>query len=290
MRTISSLIILSFFFGIYAAAPVSAQSDTTKKALENVKESVTTLINAKDEENKNEITFRIEAFKKVIDFSIAEAKDFKVKLLTLDAKKIGAPTNVWREEMIKKIEQALEYYNKEKDFIKKYEGEITLEEIKTRAESFKLWRETIYLPAADEINDYFLIEQQKQALETTKKRGDKIRGDIEKLKKTKIKTLDLQKLLSKTDLLMKEAEELYEKAASLFYKTKIEPLTPKENDLEIKKPIEENTTSTATSTISNNKEGLSELSIRDLAKESFARVKDIYRIFIDMSNIVRKLL
>jgi len=288
MRAISFFIIFSFLLGMCFSLPARAQSDTTKKALESVKESVTTLINIKDEENPNDIVFRIETFKKVIDFSIAEAKDLKIKLFGIDAKKVGTSTIAWKNRMMKNIDTALEYYDSEKNFIKEREASLTLVEIKTRAESFKEWRESKYIPTADEINNFFLVEQQKQALETTRKRAEKIRLDIEKLKWAKIKTAELEKLFSKVDPMIKDAEELNDKADFLFYTTKIlqQPLKEEVTDEINTDGTINTTTSTATDKIEKNPE----LSIKDLVKESFAKVKNIYQIFIDMSSLVRKLL
>lgn len=286
MRVISFFIIFSFLFGVYSHVPAHAQSDTTKKALESVKESVTTLINAKDEENPNDIAFRIETFKKVIDFSIAETKDLKIKLFGIDSKKVGTSTIVWKNKMMKNLDEALEYYDSEKSFIKDGENSLVLTEIKTRAEVFKGWREDKYVPTADEINDYFLIEQQKQALETTKNRANKIRIDIEKLKKARIKTFDLEKLFSKTDILIKDAQELNDKATLLFYKTKI---LPPQDEVIISEATEE-VIHITTSTIIHGVEKNPEPSTKDLVKESFTKVKNVYQIFIDMSNVARKLL
>lgn len=288
MRTISFFIIFSFVGGVYFSTSVYAQSDTTKKALESVKESVTTLINAKDEENPNDIVFRIETFKKVIDFSIAEAKDLKIKLFGIDAKKVGTSTIAWKNRMMKNIDEALEYYDSEKNFIKEGEAFLVVAEVKTRAESFKEWRESKYIPTADEINNYFLIGQQKQALETTKNRAEKIRLDIEKLKKAKIKTSGLEKLFSKVDPMIKDAQELNDKADLIFYKTKIlqQPLKEEVKNEMIANEIINTATSTTTDEIEKNPE----LSIKDLVKESFTKVKNIYQIFIDMSSVVRKLL
>ena len=289
MRIISLFIILSVVSGVSLYSPAHAQSDATKKALEDVKDSVSTLIIVKDEENQNGIAFRIEAFKKVIDFSIAEAKDLKIKLLALDVKKLSTSTNIWGSEAMKKLDSALEYYDTEKSFMKEHEGEITLEEIKDRAESFKMWREKTYLPAANQINEYFLVEQQKQALETTENRTEKVRADIEKLKKARIKTWELQKMISKVDILVKNAQELNDRAATLFYETRVLPLLPDEH-IKITNEETERATSSATSTATGEAEKKPPSSIEDLAKESFARVKDVYRIFIDMSNLVNKLL
>ncbi len=289
MRTISLFILFSLLSGIYFYTPAHAQSDTTKKALEDVKESVTTLINAKDEENPNDIAFRIETFKKVIDFSIAETKDLKIKLFDIDSKKVGTSTIEWKNRMMKNLDDALEYYDSEKNFIKENEASLTLPEIKTKAESFKEWREKEYTPTADEINDYFLIEQQKQALDITKKRAEKIRVDIEKLKKARIKTAELEKMFSKTEVLLKDAQELNDKAVLLFSTTKILQL-PESKDEKILMNATEEATSTATSTVTDEVEKNPQLSIKDLVKESFTKVKNIYQIFIDMSNVVRKLL
>lgn len=288
MRAISFFIIFSFLFGACSYAPAHAQSDTTKRALESVKESVTTLINAKDEENPNDIAFRIETFKKVIEFSIAEAHDLKIKLFGIDSKKVGTSTVVWKNKMMKGLDEALEYYDSEKSFIKDEEDSLILAEVKTRAGVFKEWREDKYVPTADEVNDYFLIEQQKQALETTKKRTEKIRLDIEKLKRAKIKTAGLEKLFLRVDPMIKDAQELNDKADLLFYKTKILQQPLKEG------VMGETTTdeiiSATTSTVIEEIEKNPEPSVKDLVRESFTKVKSVYQIFIDMSNVVKKLL
>lgn len=282
---------LIFVSGITFSLEIRAQSDATKKALEEVRGSVSTLITVKDEENPMSIAFRIEAYKKVIDFSIAEAKDLRIKLFNLDDKKIGEDVVIWKVKNIEKLDSVIEYYESEKEIIKKNQGSITLEEIKEIAEAFKEKRENLYIPLVNEINDYFLIEQQNRALETTSQRTERVKSDIEKLKKTKIKTKDLEKLFSPVESMLGDAKKMNEKASSLFFEKYIGPLLIKDV-VEILEEDGKNATSTTTSTIQNveKKADAEELSIKDLVKDSFINVKDIYKIFIEMSNLVRKLL
>ena len=289
---------------IGGASMAHGQSDTAKKALESVKESVDTLIGAKDENNPNDAVFRVEAFKKVLDFSITEIKDLKVKLLaSLDNE--ASSTISWKDNVIDRIDSALAYYVNEQDAVKK-NPDMTLNEIKKTADTFKTWREDTYLPLSDEITDFLFIKQQGGAINTTEARFKKVSEDVIKLQKAfgakKVQFLSdlLQNAASSTGA----AKDLNTQAQTLFGKRYISPLfatgtiatsTKDETDVSTSTKTtssdNKNTLLSATSSASTSTISLPPpASIKDLVRESLTKVKDTYKVFIDMSNLVRKLL
>lgn len=296
---------------------VHAQSDTTKKALESVKESVDTLIGVKDENNPNDAAFRVEAFKKVLDFSVAEAKDLRVKLLASFENETSS-TAAWKDGAVKKIDAALVYYADEQNMVKKNPS-MTLGQIKTAADDFKTWREDTYLPLSEEVTDFLFIKQQAKALAITIARGEKINEDVLKLEKafgTK-KIQPLKALLEKASSSTEEAENLNSQARVLFTKRYVFPLFATSSVATSTEAGEGNATSSvATSTETNdnttdtlriNTDAFSSssatssiatstpllippASIKDLVRASLIKVKGAYQVFIEMSDLVRKLL
>lgn len=81
LKTATILLALSVAFFGYA---LPSHAEENENALNDVKESVTNLINAKDQNDSNSLAFRIVTYKKVIDLSISEVKDVKDKLLTVE--------------------------------------------------------------------------------------------------------------------------------------------------------------------------------------------------------------
>lgn len=289
---ITSLVITFLLSAIiYTTPSISyAESNTAQKALENVKESVEMLIEAKDQNEANELTLRIETFKKVIDFSIAEAKDLKIKLLAMD-EELPTSTVFWRESAINRLNDAINYYDDEKENIEKME-DISVEDIKSIAGQFKKWREETYIPLQNEINDFFFIEQEQNAIETANNRLKKVGDDITKLKKAKIKNISkLEEMFKKAEKTLKESAEFHNKAEKMFGNQYIYPiLYTNQNATSSTSTVVEKITQSATSTPATSTSQYSTSSIKDFGKQSFEKIKDAYKIFIEMSNLVRKLL
>ncbi|MEK7086890.1 MAG: hypothetical protein AAB935_01385, partial [Patescibacteria group bacterium] len=191
------------------AAPVFAQIQdqysNIQKAFDSVKGQVDDLVSAKDENNANELALRIETFKKVIELSLTEAKDLKVKLLGFDFTE--EEMSSWQKDMIEKMNAAVKYYEEQKQSFDDKEKTIDLETIKTAAQEFKNWREENYLGASSQINDFLLISEESQAVQTTKKRFQKINDDVQKIQRTKTRN-ELNKFLSRADKLLKEGEQM----------------------------------------------------------------------------------
>lgn len=288
-----------------AFLPASAVRAETKleSTLEGVKGQVENLVTAKDEKSGSELALRIETFKKVIEFSVSEAKDLKIKLLALED--LSEDENAWRENVIKELNNALVYYESEKAAIEDT-SKIDLDEIKALATDFKEWRDTTYLPIAEKINEFLLIHQEENAIEIAERRWQKIDEDIKKLEKAKIKGVsELRQLLNDAGTIIGEGKNLNREAGGLFWENYIltdassTTSTPASVVVTPVLPEELNATTTASSTevnsTSTDESASSTLaiqppSIRDLVEDSLVKIKDAYQVFIEMSSLVRKLL
>jgi hypothetical protein len=311
--TIKTLTILLLVIG-YLSLVISPAHAQTKleSTLEGVKGQVENLVTAKDEKSGGELGLRIETFKKVIEFSVSEAKDLKIKLLALD--NLSEEEIAWREATVKKLNGALDYYEKEKLAVED-ETEIDLDKIKELATNFKNWRDTTYLPVAERVNEFLLIHQEERAIQIAERRWTRIDEDIAKLEKAKIKGVgELRNLLTDAGKLLEESKELNVRAEEAFRESYILLATlpatstaTSAGSSTIPEILTENTTSstsTATSPARDNvsngtstNEGVLEealepnlASIKGLVEDSLGKIKDAYRVFIEMSNLVRELL
>jgi hypothetical protein len=250
---------------------LSVQTNILQKTVKSIED----LINAKDEDAES-LTFRIQALKQVIELSISEAKELKVKILTLeDVKrpldKLNEKELAWRQNQIEKLNAAIEYYENRRKLLTEQDP-ITLEWIKSEAQIFKEWRENNFLPLADSIIDFLLIQQEQRAIKTTQERLKKITRDLQSLEKKGVRNLKpLFNLLTKAETAINESVELNKQAVVLFW--------DKQN-LGI-------TTSTATST--EPIEPIPPPLVRDLVRDSLNKIREAYQIFIEMSSLVRKL-
>ena len=303
MFHISFIIIFTVVFSTSIASQALAEQVSVQKALENVKEKVDDLVAAKDENTNNDLNLRIEAFKKVVDFSITEAKDLKLKLLSYDQLEDELAT--WKQAMTDNLNVALKYYESQKQNLNENEVTINTDEIKNLGQQFKTWRDENYLTVSNQINDFLLIQQEKQAVQIAKKRLIKISGDINKIQKAKIRGAnDLLKLLNQADRLIKDGNQINQNAENSFDQLYLMPFrqtdqTDTTSSLESvtesssteKNLIIVNTISTATSSDTAMPAAENSIpSIKDSIKESLAKIKGAYQIFIEMSNLVRKLL
>ena len=298
---VGSLIAFTIFS--LSALDVLAQSQSAQNALETVKEKVDNLVTAKDENKTDDLNLRLEAFKKVIDLSLAEAKDLKIKLLAFDQIK-DEDTIIWKKDILEDLNKAIGYYEDQKQSLETKEN-LDLDSIKILGEEFKKWREDNYLNIANQINDFLLIKLEEKAIEVTKIRAEKILNDITKLQKTKIRnTAQLTPMLDKANKTINEAEKLNKDGWILFSEKFIKkPAIELENTSStkassttiIEKPKEDvqilNTTTTLIEASSTDAVPPPQPpSIKDLIKMSLDKIKDSYQTFIEMSSLVRKLL
>ena len=273
-----------------------AQSSGVQKALESAKETIDNLVSAKDGKQPDELSLRIQTLKRAIGLSIEEAKDTQAKLDGLDKDTLSDNEVVWRDAKLKDIESALNYFETRKSDVEDNSKDITTAEAKNIAESFKTWRDENYLPTLNEVRDYFFVDQQEKTIETARSRAQKIDEDIKRLEKAKIKNIaSARKLLKNANTLITDSDTINGRAHALFFATFINigtstatssasADTKKETKLENKTLGDKDATSTMSGAEPQPK------SIRDLVKDSSLKIRDAYKVFIDMSSLVRRLL
>ncbi|MCP6720066.1 MAG: hypothetical protein KJI72_01925 [Patescibacteria group bacterium] len=299
-----AFIVLGISYSLLAAS-ANAQSAAVQEAFENVEDQVEDLVIAKDENIPDDLAFRIETFKEVVDFSILEAKDLKIKLLSLD--QIEEDASSWKEERIKDLNRALVHYDEQKQLIDDSEV-IDLETIKNIASDFKDWREQTYLPAAEQVNEFLLVEQEQNAVNIAERRWQRIDKDITKLQEANLKGVSgLRELLDKAGELIEESDEINQAAENLFFDRYIytnsstssstattTEITDETEDQTIihTEEVSDEPDSTGTEADATDVESVPPppLSIKDLVRTSLTKIKEAYRIFIEMSNSVRELL
>jgi len=262
---------------IFAAE--STTQNVQQTAVDSVKEAISNLVSAKDEKKQIETPVRIDTLKKAVSLAINEAKDLRIKLIGLED--LSDSYEAWKTQKsldMKEMIDTLDLFKKEIAKIEKDE-EITDAKIKEIGEKIKSWRETTYLPLSNEIQDYFLVIEEYKTIDTAQNRSGKIEADIIKLDKRKKNTTDLKKLLGDANSEIEAANKINDEAKTLFedsyFPTKKEAIV-----------------TTTTPKISEEIDTVSipKKSVRDLVKDSSNKVRNSYKIFIEMSNLVRKLL
>jgi len=273
---------------------VFAQSSPIQKVLENVKDTVDNLVTAKDQNSTQELGFRIQTFKKVLDYVTTEAQDTRVKLFLVEDFS-NKDLIKWRNEKVATLANAIKYYESEKKLVETKENSMTIDDIKNIAKDFKEVRDTKYVLATDEAKEFLLITQEKTSVEVAKSRTGKIATDIKNINSNK-----LNSLLDSASKLVKDAEKLNSQANDLFWNKYINPpktQIQKEASSTISTTEDVSTSTIATSTEitmtenDSNEAGSEEPtqpSIKDLIKTSLSNIKDAYQIFIEMSSLVRK--
>lgn len=295
-----NLIYLSLIiaFNLVAVNFAWAESSTTTPQ-ESLQESVTNLINTKDQDNltpeqkeKDEQNLRLEIFGKVLDLSIKEVEDIIEQLKVL--KNLNEPETNLRNQLLEKFNGFLQFYDEQKKNLNQPE-EFDLTAIKKLAQDFKDWRENIYRPIFETATDFLLINQQEAVLEMTEKRYQKISLDINKLKKTNLEGIDiLEKSLDQAANLIKTAKDLWQETEDNFWQILDFTALATASSTPTATSSGETVTLTATSTITPTSTSVTaedqSLSIKNLIGESLNKIKEAYRIFIEMSIFVKKLL
>lgn len=324
MKQLLTVIIFGSFFYVttpavlhptpYTLYPVAhAQSPTTQKALENVREGVSTLAETKDGSALDNTGLKIETFKKVVDLALSEVKDLKTKFLSVENIESSSSLALWQEHTAQNLNTIIVFYTKQKEEIETTEQTLDTDSVKLMAERFKEWRENEYLPQETQVRDFLLIEQENKAINTAEKRLEKIGNDLARLQKAKIKNFSsIQKLFEKAANAIKTARVSNSEAENAFFERYVSPLLIRSaTSSPVQQPQEETTTSTTTVTMTITTTTMAETtivstssvpsetsstptffqpSIRDLVKDSLSKIKEAYQIFIEMSNLVRKLL
>lgn len=298
---------------LFAETPI-AQSDAVQKATKEVKSSVGDLVTARDENVADDLALRIDAFKKVVDLSISETKDFKVKLLLVE--KENKDILLWKDSTLGRLDRAIKYFEVQKDGgVSRF---TSIDAIKDLAGTFKEWRDAHYVPLASEINDFFIVQKVDAITDIASGRSAKIAKDIAKLEKAGVAgASQLRTLLQKANASIDTGLGRSKNARALFLETYVRPLlvtstkdvsTSTSSSLlastsllssffsaSTSLPLGTSTPETTASTISSSSPEAApaaseNASIKGLARATFQNVRDAYQIFIEMSDFVRKLL
>lgn len=288
-----------------------AESGAVQKAIENVKESIGDLVGAKDEKTSDELGLRIGTFRKVLELSAAETKEFKISLLAIETQK-DEDLLRWKEMMLESLKTAADHFENEMEWLSGNETTLTLEGIKKTAESFKKWREESYLSSVDQIQEFLLLEQERAAIKTAEKRLQKVTEEVKKILKSKGSTKsgkELARLLTLVAKTVVESRNLNQDGQAIFFNDHVFPLIPVSTSTVTSTlpvatttpPVEPPpfpplpsvvTTSTATSTASSTPALPPEPApptVKELVIASLIKIRDAYQIFIDMSALVREL-
>lgn len=296
---------------LLAVAPSAthAQTPAVKKAFEEVRTKLDDLVNAKDENLADDLALRIQTFKKVLEFSAEEAKSLKVKLITTELDGIDGKTlAAWKEGVVAQLDEALAYYDQHRHALTTSTPGLDIAGLKARAVEFKTWRETNFLPRSEHIQNFLLVAQQASALEIAAARLSKIRSDVAKLERARIKgTEKVSLLFAKAAPLIQDAEGAYRRAEELFFATYLRPVAEAHaTSTAATSTAATSTASTSTASLFSDtststddaSRTLSEAkreippapSIRDEVRTSLDALKNAYRTFIEMSVEVKKIL
>ncbi len=249
-----------FYFLLSFAVPLAlaGQSPAIKEPLQNLKESINDILEAKDKKEKPPLENQLNLLKQTFELSIAEANEITEKIGSLA--NLDAEAKNFKAEILGQFSDFTKYYGAALENIRSMEQGITEEEIRKLALEFKKWREETYLPSFEKAKDFILIYQTKNALIITENRYNKISDVLQKLKNAlskKGRVEGLEGQLKKTGILIEEGFDLNREAEDIFWLSTSSP---------------------------------SHLSIQDLVGKSFEKIRSVYQIFIEMSNTVRKLL
>lgn len=319
-RFFKKTIVFVIALGFFAATAAYAEEPTVKTKLQETKESIGELVEAKDENSPFDISLRIKTFKKVVDLALTEAKDLKINLIALEIE--NEELKAWREGMIEELNGIIKNYEGEVARVGENEDSFTLEEIQETAADFKAWREENYIPIQNQVHSLLLIEKENKAIQISNRRVVKIENDLETLEKAGFKELEkVTTMFKEAESTVKEAENENKRALDLFIGKYA--VAPEETDGETATstppsgtsaatsteetaetasttpmiaPEEESASSTeeilkqstSTSETTDSAEAKQEESIRGLISSSWKKIKGAYQIFIEMSDFVRK--
>lgn len=269
------------------------------ETIDQIRKSLDNLINTKDTGSDKQLGTkeRVGLLKEVINLSTEQAKELKARLVVMDYKE--EKEALWRDETIKRLDNALFFYSENMKSITEEEN-LTLEKVVFLTEKFKKERDGVYVPLINEINEFIMISRLEKILDTSKNRLDRIQNDLKRLREINFRGIDdLEGFFNEAETFIQEGTLLHKGARELFwttYELKQEELIIEEMEI-LDESIELDAQSEPeeVSIQEELKEEMSEeevsiKSIKNLAGSSLNNIREAYRIFIDMSNLVRELL
>lgn len=279
MRNKFSLLAIIFVLNaLFLRVPVYAQ-ENLKSALKEVAEKIEDLAEVKEDDTlpyeeriRKEIQTRKEALLKIFELTLLEDEALKNKLNGIE--------NL--NEIQKQIRDILlialkENENAYQEMRKRLDGADNLKEIKQLAVDFKNWRAFVHNPKTEKIISFALVFQEKNVLGITRNRLEKIKADLEKLEKMKIiQKEDTGNLLAEAIGNIEKAENLNKQAKDALFLLLAKELYPLDNAA--------TSTELMAAAVSENEPP----SVKSLVEESLKNIKEAYRIFIEISKVVKE--
>ncbi len=308
--------------GLFLAVPAAfAQTASSSNILQDVQAAVQSLVSAKDTGNTNDVALRVTAFEQVLTLSESEAQSYELKLVNTQSSKAY---DVWKNNALDALGQALAYYNQE-DQLLNGTSTITSADIKQIATDFAKWRAETYLPLVGAIQDFLLVNQEAGAVQTAQTRYGKIVNDLQGLGlPTVTGSQEIAADLKDASSSISAAADFSRQAAKLFLSLYVNATSTATSTASASStatsslpvsvaPLNLTATSsannTATSTAAPSTEGgaatstalagqatstvvtsSNPISIKGLVTASLDKVRNAYQDFIDISNLVRSLL
>ncbi|GEM_PF-2022985 len=263
--------VLFFFSGTAFAA--SAEQENLNSLLQSIAEKVAEIsaiaenpdLSPKEKELE-ETRVRKEVLFLAFDLTLLEDEGLENKLNSLSD--LNDDQGKIRENLLVIF---TENENAYAEMRKRLDEAVTLEEVKSLANDFKVWRSAVYNPKVEKVVSFILIFRQKQILSVAWQRLDKIKSDLEKLKNAGlINGEETDGLLKGAMLNLETAQELNrraEEALSSILAEELDPLKAPSTGLEKEE---------------------SPASPRELVEQSLESTRSAYGNFIEIAMLVKE--
>ncbi len=275
------LFVTSFVF----VASAKEIPESIESAIKNVRQNVGALVGIKDDANLTNEEKEVKKFEaakdaleSVINLGLAEIAAFKEKLNEIEIEKLSAADYTFdAEETHENLQKMIGYYEAyHKDMLKRVELLSGYKDAQNLAKDIKNWRDKIYRPGIRKILSLELVLKNRDIINVANNRFDKILADLKKLKNAKLITLSsVEPLLDSITGDKKATAALDEEITIIILKILKTP-TPILETSNKQKPEE--------SLISDHK------LISNLVEQSFLKVKDMYKAFIEINALVKKMI
>lgn len=282
---------------VAAAENVSSTQPVTPLTAKDCKlqDSLDALLKIKDsdisseERNRAELGAREDVISQIVVCSSVELDAFKKRLTDLDLKDSDEKDRLLRDKFLGDIDAGKFYFSKTND---KLASDLELQDIKELARNIALWRESFYVPALSNINDFILVIEDAQAIKTARARFDKISFSLSAVKLNEV--IEIKDLLGQASQHIQKGAELSKQAHDLIWDIDLifnsasssptsTPATTTDSDTFTLNDATSTMVETASSTDTSPR-------VLPLVKDSLIELRKAYVAYLSISGIVKKYL
>lgn len=266
------------------AGSIYAQPEAIKSARREVVEAADKLAEVREqnlnprEKEQKEFELKKLTLEKIFNLTELETQDLKTKLQNLD--EVEAELLILKDGFLVSLTNFLEFLADTKGLLAK-SGVLT--SVQNLAGQFKNWREAVYNPEIKKIVEFVITFQNKGILKTADLRFEKIAAEIRKLRPAPKSIPEYWlALLNQSALGLKAARDLNSQAVNqlLNYLPK-EEIVGEDEGLENEEVKEESQTTEP-------EIEATEPTIKELAEMSLGKIREAYRNFILLSDLIKK--